>query len=76
MTDHVKTKHRLKEIGSLDDFNAILDGSTLNQREKKFLRMYYVDKHDLCFIADSFGLTESAAGKMHRRLLKTIAKVI
>ena len=76
LTEHISTKHKLQDVGSLSLFEQILAQTTLNDEEKHFLRMYYIEKRDLRFIADSIGMTEKTASRYHRKILRTIAKII
>lgn len=76
MTEHVQTKHRLQSVGSKSVFEHILSETTLNDIEKKFLRLYYIEKKDLRYIGDEMNISEGQASKMHRRILKAVRDVI
>lgn len=77
MTDHIKTKRALRDIGSISTFNGILSRATLSDEEKRFLRLYYVDKKDLRYISDTLNIGgEKQASRMHRKILRSISKVL
>lgn len=76
MTEHVETKHRLQSVGSKSVFERILEETTLNDTEKSFLRLYYIEKKDLRYIGDKMNISEGQASKMHRRLLRAVRDVI
>lgn len=77
MTEHVMTKNKLKDVGSLNLFNDILSRTTLNDFEKRFLHLYYIDKQDMRFIADTMHLGgEKQASRLHRKILKKVSQVI
>ena len=77
MTDHVATKHALQGIGSLDVFDGILSRTTLNDDEKRFLKLYYIEKKDMRFISDTMHLGgEKQASRMHRKILRSVYQVL
>lgn len=76
MTEHVRTKHQLQSVGSISRFERILAETTLNEEEKNFLRLYYIEKKDLRFIGDTLNMSEGQASKMHRKILRAVRDVI
>lgn len=61
----------------MDAFESTLSKTTLNDAEKRFLRLYYIDKKDMRFISDTMNLGgEKQASRMHRKILRTVAKVL
>lgn len=77
MTEHVKTKHKLQGVGSMSAFESILSRTTLNNAEKRFLRLYYIEKKDMRFISDTMHLGgEKQASRMHRKILRSVYQVL
>lgn len=72
MTSHVKTKHKIQSIGSKTKFNELLDDLILSDTEKQFMEMFYIQKHDIDFIADTLGYSRQGILKMHKRILKRV----
>lgn len=76
MTDHIKTKHKLKQIPTKMEFNSLLDSIILSDKEKQLMQMFYVEQKDLDFIADTMGYSKAGVIKMHQRILKRIEALI
>lgn len=70
-----KTRKRLKQIGSVYDFENILEQSMLSEEEKTILRMHYKEQKSLCCIADVLGMSEITVKKKHRKMLMKIGKL-
>lgn len=74
MTEHIKTRRRLKAIPLVADFEAILGRCTLSEEEKEILRRYYIEKQDFRFIGDALGYTERTMKDKHKKILAKISK--
>ena len=75
MTDHIKIKHKLKEIASIVDFDTLLDQSTLSDTDKRILRLHYLEEKDFRYIGDTLGFSEYTIKQRHRKALKKIDKM-
>ena len=53
MTNHIKTKHKIQSIGSKMKFNELMDELILSDTEKQLMQMFYVEKKDMNYIADT-----------------------
>lgn len=73
---HIETKHKLKEIPLVDEFERILDACTLSEINKQILRMYYIQEKDFGYIADELGFSIDTVKQRHRKALKKISNVI
>ena len=76
MTEHMKTKNKIKQIGSKIEFNTLLDNIILSDTERQMMQLYYIERKDFEYIADSLGYTKAGIQKMHQRILKRIEALI
>lgn len=76
MTKHIETKKKIRHINEKATFNAILENAMLSEKEKKLMRMYYIDQHDLGYIADELGYSKIGIIKMHKRILTKIESLL
>ena len=76
MTEHIKLKHKVKQIGSKTTFMEMLDNSMLSSTEKRVMTMYYLQEHTLTYIADILGYSEQGIVKVHKRALKKLSKML
>lgn len=76
MTEHIKTKHKLKQIPTKLEFYSLVDELILSEKEKQLMYMYYVEKRDFDYIADTLGYSKAGVLKMHRRILKQVEALI
>lgn len=76
MTNHIKTKHKIQSIGSKMKFNELMDELILSDTEKQLMQMFYVEKKDMNYIADTLGYSKQGIIKMHRRILKRIEDLL
>ena len=74
--ERAKTRSKLKDIGSVKDFQFIIDNTMLSQEEKKILEMHYREGHALSYIADEIGMSEISVKKKHARILMKVGKTI
>lgn len=75
MTKHMKIKHEVQKI-TKTAFNEILEEAMLNENEVAMMRMYYVEKKDLGYIADELGYSRAGILKMHQRVLERIESLL
>ena len=76
MTKHMEIKHKVNEINEKATFNTILENSMLSEKEKTLMRMYYIEKYDFDFIADTLGYSKIGIIKMHKRILTKIESLL
>lgn len=76
MTEHIKTRSKLKEIPRVTTLMELLDECTLSDDDKQIIIMHYVQDKDFGFIADTLGFSRSAVEKRHRKILRKIGKII
>lgn len=76
MTKHMEIKEKVKSINAKTTFNAILEESMLSEKEKTLMRMYYIDKQDFGYIADTLGYSKIGVLKMHKRALEKIESLL
>lgn len=76
MTDHIKTKHKIKNIGSKVEFDELIDKMILSETEKTFMIMYYKERKDLDYIADVLGYSRARISKIHRSILKRVETLL
>lgn len=74
-SEHIKTKHKIKDIASITTFNELLDACTLTDEDKELLRMHYLQGKDFRYIGDVLGFSESTVKKHHRKALQKLNKV-
>ena len=48
----------------------------LRDSEKAMMRMYYIEKKDLGYIADTLGYSKAGVIKMHQRILKQLESLL
>lgn len=73
---HIETKHRLKEIPLIEEFEGILNACTLSDTDKNILRMHYIQEKDFGYIADTLGFSIDTVKQRHRKALKKISNAI
>lgn len=76
MTEHIKTRNKLKQIPTKVEFSSLIENAILSDKEKQLMYMYYVEKKDFDFIADKLGYSKAGVIKMHQRILKRIEALI
>lgn len=75
MTDHIRTRKKLKAIPEVKTFEELLAKATLDETDKTLLRMYYLERKNLGYIADTLGYTKSAVKKRHARALDKLMQI-
>lgn len=76
MTEHIKTRHKVKDIGTPKEFEDILSGVILSDEDKQILRMHYIGKDLLMEIAMKLGYSERTVKRRHKSALRKIAKIL
>lgn len=76
MTEHVKTRHKLKAIPKISTLQEILDDCTLTEEEKTLIIMHYVQGKNFLMIGDTLGYSESTIKKKHKKILAKLSKII
>ena len=75
MTKHMKVKHEVQRV-KRTEFNELLEEAMLRDSEKAMMRMYYVEKKDLGYIADTLVYSKAGVIKMHQRILKQLESLL
>lgn len=60
---HLQRKHYIKSIASKSRLRDLLADCNLTENDIRALSMYYIDKQDIGYIADTLGWSYSAAQK-------------
>lgn len=76
MSDHIKTRNKLKSIPKVSTFMELLDSCTLSDEDKEIIKLHYVQHKNLGYIADTLGYSESAIKKKHKKILCKISKIL
>ena len=76
MTEHIKTRGKLKQIPTKVEFYSLIENAMLSDKEKQLMCMYYVERKDFDFIADELGYSKAGVIKMHQRILKRIEALL
>ena len=74
MTEHIKTRKKLVNISSINEFNNILESVILTDEEKYILQQHYLKGKNFAYIADELGYAEITVNKKHGKILKKISK--
>lgn len=70
-----ETKHKLKEIGLIEDFESILNRTVLTDDEREIIWKVYKEGKTLDLVADEIGISKSTAARKHRKALHKIGKI-
>lgn len=73
---NIEIKHKIKSINRKIDFYNLLEESMLNEKEKQFMILFYVENKSLSYIADYLGYTVQGVSKMHSKILKKIESLL
>ena len=76
MSKHIDTKHKVKEICNIKDFEQLLELAILSDMDKQIMRMIYVKENDVNFIADTLDLVPATVYKRHNKILAKLRKLI
>ena len=72
---NAKTRKKLKQIGSIKDFESLIEQTMLSEEEKKILWLHYKEQKTMAFIADELGMSEITVKKKHSKMLMKIGKM-
>lgn len=67
---------KLKEIPTVDSFEALVNALAISETDKEVLRLHYLEQKDFQFIADKLGYSESWVRKRHYRALNKVRKLL
>ena len=70
-----RTRSKLKQISSIEEFENILNGAMLSDEEKQLLELHYKEQKPLIYIADELGMSEATVKRKHRKLLMKLGRV-
>lgn len=76
MTEHIKTRKKLKDITLVTAFEDLLAQCTLSDTDKEILRMHYLQEKEFSFIGDTLGFSEATIKQRHRKALKKLSNLI
>lgn len=72
--ESMKTRNKLKDIGSVRDLESLINEVVLSEEEKQILMLHYREQKTLLYIADILGMSEATIKRKHKRLLFKIGK--
>lgn len=70
-----ETKHRLKEICSVDDLKELLNRTLLTDDEREIIWKVYKEGKTLDIVADEIGMSRTTTARKHRRALHKIGEM-
>lgn len=70
----IRTRNKIKQIGSMKDFELLLNSSVLSDEEKKIIEMHYKEQKTLTYIADVLGMSEATVKRKHKKVLMKLGK--
>ena len=76
MTEHIKTRKKLKNITLVTAFEDLFAQCTLSDTDKEILRMHYLQEKEFSFIGDTLGFSEATVKQRHRKALKKLSNLI
>lgn len=76
MTEHIKTRNKLKEVVEIQTFSDLLDRCILSEEDRKIMELHYLQDKDLRYIADLLGYSEGTIKKRHRKVLKKLNQIL
>ena len=74
--DTKSARNELKNISNISTFNSLLDNLMLSDEDKDIMKLIYVKKKNLSYIADTFGYSESTIKNRHKKVLKLITNLL
>lgn len=76
LSTHVETKKKLKSIPKVSTFMELLNSCTLTDEDKEIIKLHYLQRKSLSYIADTLGYSESAIKKKHKIILSKLNKIL
>ncbi len=74
--NHIEIKHEVQKINRKSDFLQLLDDSMLSEKEKQFMKMFYIECKNIEYIADEMGYSRQGVLKIHKRCLKKLESLL
>lgn len=74
MSEHIETKHLLKE--DIKTFADMLKSPYLSEQEKEILQHIYIDEMDYFSIGELMNISDSTVKKKHCKILKKVNKIL
>ena len=72
---NARARKQLKQIGTVKDFEELLQALMLSEEEKQLLRLHYKEKKSLQYIADVMCMSEANVKKIHRKILSKVSEL-
>lgn len=66
---NAKTRNKLKNIGTIKEFQRVVENAVLNEDEKAILDLHYKQGKPLNYVADILGMSEPTIKRKHKKLL-------
>lgn len=66
---NAKTRSKLKNIGTIKEFQRVVENAVLNEDEKAILDLHYKQGKSLSYVADILGMSEPTIKRKHKKLL-------
>lgn len=66
---NAKTRNKLKNIGTIKEFQRVVENAVLNEDEKAILDLHYKQGKSLNYVADILGMSEPTIKRKHKKLL-------
>lgn len=76
MTDHIRTRQKLKDICLIDTFDGLLEQCTLSDTDKQLLRLHYIQEKDFRYIGDTLGYSEATIKARHKKALRKLGSLL
>ena len=76
MSDTVKNINAFFKTALRSDVDNLLDKLALSDRQIKIFEMFYIQKKDILFIADTIGVCEAVVSRELKRVRIKIAKAM
>lgn len=75
MSKHMNIKHEVQKKRKTE-FYELLDEAMLSDKEKSMMEMYYAQRKDIGYIADTLGYSKAGIMRMHRKVLEKIESLL
>lgn len=75
-SEHIKTRRKLKEVATVNDFKKLLEECILSDEDKKLLEMHYLSNKDFRYIGDALGFAEQTIKYKHKNALQKLSNIL
>lgn len=75
-SEHMATKHKLKDICEVKTFEELLERCILTEEEKHILREHYLHGKSLVAISMEMGYAEDTIKHKHQKILKRLHRIM